>query len=121
MIFGVRGAILVAANTREHIWRAAGKLVGEIRARNAISEQEIVSIHFSLTQDLTAANPAQGLRQAGYSSTPLFCTAEAKIEGGMTRVLRVLLTAESARITDRSAVAHVYLDGAEALRPDLAV
>ena len=119
MVFGVRGAILVAEDTREHIWSSARKLVAEMRIRNSLEESEIVSIQFSLTGDLTAGNPAEGLRKAGYSATPLFCTAEAKVAGGMPRTLRALLTAESGRVADRRNVAHVYLDGAEALRPDL--
>jgi chorismate mutase len=121
MVFGVRGAIVVGQNTRERIWAAAVRLVGEMRDRNALAESDIVSILFSLTEDLNAGNPAEGLRRTGYAHTPLFCLPEAKVERGMPGVLRALLTAESSRITDRRSVAHVYLDGAEALRPDLAV
>jgi chorismate mutase len=66
--------------------------------------------------DLTAANPATGLRRTGFSSTPLFCTQEARIDGALPRVIRALVTFES---LERRASVPVYLDGAEALRPDL--
>ena len=71
---------------------------------------------FSLTDDLTAANPAAGLRKTGFAATPLFCTQEAKIDGALPRVIRVLVTWDS---LERRAAVPVYLDGAEVLRPDL--
>ena len=67
------------------------RLVTEILRANGIAENHIVSIIFSLTQDLTAMNPATGLRRVGFAATPLFCTQEAHIAGGMPRVIRALL------------------------------
>jgi chorismate mutase len=75
-----------------------------------------VSVLFSLTDDLTAANPATALRRIGYADTPLFCAQEAKIDGAMPRVVRVMVTWDS--LEPRPAL-PVYLDGAESLRPDL--
>jgi chorismate mutase len=112
----VRGAIQVPEDTRQAIGDAAVRLVREILRVNAIAENHIVSIIFSLTQDLTALNPATGLRQVGFARTPLFCTQEAAIAGGMPRVIRALLTWES---FERRETVPVYLDGAEALRSDL--
>jgi len=93
------------------------KLVTEILSRNGIRETEIVSLIFSVTKDLSAANPASGLRTVGFSDVPLFCLQEADVEGALERVIRVLLTYEASG--DGRAL-PVYLDGAEALRPDLA-
>ena len=95
---------------------AAVRLVREVLASNRIAENQLVSIIFSLTDDLTASNPATGLRSAGFAATPLFCVGEARIDGGMPRVLRVLVTWNAA---GRGPAVPVYLDGAEALRPDL--
>jgi chorismate mutase len=112
----VRGAIQVREDSRQAIGDAAVRLVTEILRANAIAENHIVSIIFSLTQDLTALNPATGLRQVGFADTPLFCTQEAAIAGGMPRVIRALLTWES---LERRKTVPVYMDGAEALRSDL--
>lgn len=117
MTKAVRGAIQVAENERRAIHEAALKLTGEILKVNGISPQEIISIIFSLTGDLDAGNPATGLREAGFVETPLFCAQEARIDGGMPRVIRALVTFEARK--RRTGVA-VYLDGAEALRPDIA-
>ncbi len=116
MTRAVRGAIQVREDTRQAIGDAAVRLVGEILRVNSIAEDDIVSIIFSLTEDLTALNPASGLRRVGFSGTPLFCTQEARVQGGMPRVIRALVTWES--LQRREAV-PVYLDGAEALRVDL--
>jgi chorismate mutase len=120
MICAVRGAIVVPANERGRIWDAAVRLVAAMRDGNSLAEKDIVSIVFSVTADLNAGNPAEGLRRRGYASTPLFCVQEADVEGGMARVLRALLTADMPGLQDRAGVVHAYLDGARALRPDLA-
>jgi chorismate mutase len=116
MIQAVRGAIQVALNSSSAIEGAGARLVAGILKANAIAEDRIVSIIFSVTEDLTAANPATGLRRTGFSTIPLFCTQEARIDGAPPRIIRVLLTWES---TERRAAVPVYLEGAEGLRPDL--
>ena len=58
----MRGAIRVAANEKQAIYAAAVKLAGEMVARNGVAIDRIISIVCSLTDDLTVANPATGLR-----------------------------------------------------------
>ena len=116
MTRAVRGAIQLAENSAAAIERAGARLVTELLQSNGIAENQIVSIMFSLTDDLTAANPAAGLRKTGFAATPLFCTQEAKIDGALSRVIRVLVTWDS---LERRTAVPVYLDGAEVLRPDL--
>jgi chorismate mutase len=116
MTRAVRGAIQVGENSRRAIEDSTVKLVNEVLRANGIEEQQIVSIIFSVTEDLRAANPATSIRREGFARTPLFCTQEPRVDGGMERVIRVLVTFESA---DRREVVPVYLDGAEALRADL--
>ena len=116
MTKAVRGAIQVRENDASTIEEAAVRLVREVLQRNGIAENQLVSVLFSLTEDLTAANPATGLRRTGFSETPLFCVQEARVQGAMPRVLRVLITWDA---LERRAVVPVYMDGAELLRPDL--
>jgi chorismate mutase len=116
MTRAVRGAIQLAENSDAAIERAGIRLVTEMLHANAIAENAIVSIMFSMTEDLTAANPATGLRRTGFAATPLFCTQEARIDGALPRVIRALVTFDS---LERRPAVPIYLDGAEALRPDL--
>jgi chorismate mutase len=116
MTRAVRGAIQVGNNSRDAIEHSTVRLVNEVLRANVIAEQRIVSIIFSLTEDLTAANPATSIRREGFAGTPLFCTQEPRVDGSMARVIRVLVTFES---PDQRETVPVYLDGAEALRADL--
>jgi chorismate mutase len=116
MTKAVRGAIQVVENSRQAIEEASVRLTQEILRANAIAENHIVSIIYSLTEDLTAANPAGGLRRVGFAGTALFCTQEPRVEGGLPRVLRALVTYDA---LDGHQTVPVYLDGAQVLRPDL--
>jgi len=116
MTRAVRGAIQVPDNASSAIDHAAARLVVEVLRQNGIAEDHIVSIVFSVTGDLTASNPATGLRRTGFASTPLFCAQEPNVEGAVPRVIRVLVTYDA---PDARRAVPVYLDGAEVLRPDL--
>ena len=116
MVKAVRGAVQVREDSREAIWDGAFRLVTGMLSENRLAEADIVSLVFSVTRDLRAANPAAGLRQHGFALTPLFCVQEADVDGGMPRVIRALLTYNA---KGRRQPIAVYLDGARALRPDL--
>ena len=117
-IAAFRGAVCVE-NTKESITENVCLMCRELFSRNKIEAEDIVSLQFSITDDITVLNPATALRRGNpgldVSAVPLFCTQEAKIEGGMPLVIRALLTAY---IDDKSERYNVYLKGAEALRPD---
>ena len=116
MIRAVRGAVSIERNERQEIHAGAHRLVREILNRNKIEEQQIISILFSVTKDLTKGNPATGLRSYGFTDTPLFCLQEADVEGAEPGILRVLLTYSA---TGARAPVPVYLGRAAELRPDL--
>jgi chorismate mutase len=116
MTRAVRGAIQLRDNSRSSIEEASVRLIGEMLRRNSIPQDLIVSVIFSLTDDLSAANPATAVRHVGFAATPLFCVQEARVDGAMPRVIRALVTYET---QDARAAVPVYLDGAESLRTDL--
>ena len=117
-----RGAVCVE-NTPESITENVCLMCRELFTLNNIKAEAIVSLQFSITDDITVLNPATALRKGNpgldVSQVPLFCTQEAKIEDGMKFVIRALLTSyvDSAdgKIPERH---NVYLNGAEKLRPD---
>lgn len=118
----IRGAV-TCENTKESIQAQTVRLVKEIVEQNKLKKKDFLTIHFTLTKDLTVLNPATALRLGkdelpyDLSSVPLFCTQEAYIEGGLERVIRVLITGYFKK---QDKVKFVYLDDAKKLRPDIA-
>lgn len=113
----IRGAIQVDADTREDVLEGAAELVTAVLGRNRLSADDIISILFTATPDLTAEFPAYAARLLGLTDVPLMCASEIAVPGAMPRVLRLLAHVETE--LDRADVRHVYLRGAAALRTDL--
>ena len=117
MIRGVRGAITVDANSPAAILAAAGELLEAMIDRNGIDEDEVASVLFTTTPDLTAAYPAKAARLLGWTRTALMGFAEADVEDGLPMCIRVLIHWNTDRPLDE--IRHVFLGGAAALRPDI--
>ncbi len=113
----VRGATQVAANERDAVIEATAELVRAVLERNAIGDDDLISVIFTATPDLTAEFPAYAARAMGITDVPLLCATEIDVPGAMPRVIRLLAHVESPR--SREAIRHVYLHGAAALRTDL--
>lgn len=116
-MLALRGAITCDADTPEEIDRQTQRLVREMLSRNGVEHDDIVSVIFTATDDLTARFPATSARAIGLGDVPLLCARELAIEGGMPRTIRVLLHFEGTG--PRGRLHHVYLDGARSLRDDL--
>lgn len=113
----LRGAITCDEDTREEIDAKTQALVRELLERNEVDHDDLVSIVFTATKDLTSEFPATAARALGLGDVPLLCARELDIGHGMPRVVRVLVHCYTAR--DRGDLHHVYLEGAKALRDDL--
>ena len=115
---GLRGAVQIASDTPENIYTATRDLLQEICRRNErLNPEDIASIFFTMTPDLTSAYPALAARQLGWVQTPLLCAQEIPVVGSLPRVVRVLIHWNTDLSPDE--VRHVYLGAAAALRPDL--
>lgn len=114
----IRGAIQVAADDREMILDATAELVAEVLDRNGLTADDVISVIFSATPDLSAEFPALAARKIGFQEVPLLCCAEIAVPGSMPRVVRLMMHVQTER--DRADIQHVYLRGAVALRLDIA-
>ena len=119
-LYGLRGAS-GAENTKESIQKGVTDMCRALFADNKLSPDDIVSIHFTLTRDLTALNPAFALRHGDtgidVSNCALFASQEAYIENSPTGMIRVLI---HAYMEEGSKPKHAYVNGGEKLRPDFA-
>ena len=114
----IRGAIQVEANERELILEATAELVTEVMTRNELMIDDVVSVIFTATADLTAEFPAAAARKLGFGDVPLLCASEIDVPGALPRVVRLMAYVETERT--RAEIRHVYLRGAVALRRDIA-
>ena len=112
-----RGAIVVAEDTATSMHASTGRLLASLLERNGVEHDDLISILFTVTDDLRSAFPAEAARRMGMGDVPLLCAREIPVAGAMPSVVRVLMHFHSERALDE--VTHVYLDGAEKLRDDL--
>ncbi|HEV7958644.1 MAG TPA: chorismate mutase [Acidimicrobiales bacterium] len=117
MVRGLRGASTCAANTPEEINEVTQELLLAMLERNDISHDDVISVLFTTTPDLTASFPATAARGVGFGDVPLLCASEIDVPGAMPLTVRVLLHAYTERA--RNELRHVYLRNAGSLRDDL--
>jgi prephenate dehydratase len=113
----IRGATSVEADDPRHIYDATRELLEAIVERNWLDVDEIISVWFTVTPDLTSAFPALAAREMGWVDVPLLCASEIPVADAMSRVIRVLMEIELR--APRRLENHIYLREAVALRPDL--
>jgi chorismate mutase len=112
-----RGAIRVPSDDVDELLGATERLLVSVLQRNQIESEDLVSILFTVTDDLRSAFPAEAARRIGLGRVPLMCAREIPVEGSMPSVVRILMHFHSESSLDD--VVHVYLDGAESLRDDV--
>ncbi|MGW6569518.1 chorismate mutase [Streptomyces sp. NPDC054975] len=114
----VRGAVQLERDEAGHMREQVEELLTAVLERNALSTDDLISIWFTATPDLHSDFPAAAARRIGIDDVPLICAQELDVEGAMPRVVRLLAHVESE--LPKSAIAHVYLGAAAALRKDIA-
>ncbi len=117
MIRGLRGATTCASDTPEEIIAATQELLKMLMKRNNLMHDDVVSVVFTTSPDLTSAFPATAARGVGFGDIPLLCASEIDVPGSMPRCIRVLMHVYTLR--PRTEIRHVYLRNAQSLRDDL--
>jgi chorismate mutase len=114
-LFALRGAAQ-CENSEDDIVKQVAAMYDDILLRNGITEADIVSLQFSVTADIDAANPAAALRKSGRAEDlALFAVQEATAQGSLPRTIRCFL---HCYMDSAASPRHVYRNGAEVLRPD---
>lgn len=113
----IRGAITIDTNTRENIINDTKTLLKDILISNNININQIISVIFSATKDLTATYPAVGARELGIVDASLMCVSEMYVENSLEMCIRVMINVDMDK--SQNEVKHIYLKKAKKLRPDL--
>lgn len=114
---GIRGATVAPENTKGAIIEATRELLEKMTQANGIQPEDVASVFFSTTRDLNAEFPAIAARQLGWTDAALMCFHEMDVPHGLPHCVRILIHWNTKARADQ--IRHVYIRGAEALRPDL--
>ena len=114
----IRGATQLDRDERAHLFERTVELVREVLAANDLGTEELISIFFTCTPDLSSDFPAAAAREMGLGDVPLMCAVEIGVPTALPRVVRLMAHVNLDR--PRTDIRHVYLHGATVLRRDLA-
>ena len=116
-VYALRGAVF-CENTEDDICRQIAVMYDELLGKNNLTEDDIISLVFSVTEDLDVINPCAALRKTGRAGDlVLFGVSEVKSKNASLKTVRALLTCY---LKEGVKLHHVYCNGAEVLRPDRA-
>lgn len=113
----IRGATTAENNTKDEILNKTKAMLEKILLENNLNTEDIYSVLFTATKDLTKAYPAVAARQIGLTDCALMCFQEMDVEASLAMCIRVMVSAESP--FPQKLAKHSYLEGAKSLRPDL--
>lgn len=118
MIRGIRGATTVKQNCETEIMIETEKLLRKMIKENNIEPDQVASVFISATDDITAAFPAKALRLLeGWTFVPVMCMNEIPVPNSLANCIRIMMHVNTDKAQNE--IVHVYLAGAEVLRPDL--
>ncbi|MCL2800873.1 MAG: chorismate mutase [Treponema sp.] len=119
-LYALRGAVR-CENNETDICNQVAQMYDALLSNNNLTdlEEDIVSVIFSVTPDLNAINPCTALRKSGRAGadTVLFSAQEPVVVNSLDRVVRVIV---HCYLEVGAKARHVYINGAEVLRPDRA-
>lgn len=116
---GIRGATSALSDEAEEIYQATRELLQVILDANpTCNTEDICSVFFTVSDDLSAAYPALAARELGWVEVPLLCGREIPVPTGLAYCIRVLIHWNTD--VEQNAIRHIYLREATILRPGLA-
>lgn len=110
----LRGATTIDSNDAAAVLGATEELLRALLERNTLRSDDIISVLFTATPDVTAEFPAVAAHRIGLSNVPLMCAVEMDVPGAVPRCIRVLMHIGSERA--RNELEDVYLHEARVLR-----
>ena len=115
-IQAIRGATTCLKNSSESIEIAVQELIHELVKRNKLKPSQIISVIFSVTNDLDACFPAAIARkQPGWGKVALLDCQQMFVQGDLANCIRILAHVQLAK---EQVLKHPYLGKASMLRPD---
>lgn len=118
MVRGIRGATTVSQNNADEIVAKTKEMVEEIIEKNHLQPEQVAQVIITVTHDIDAAFPARALRMIdGWMYVPVMCALEIPVPNSLPMCIRIMMTVNT--MAEQQEIEHVYLHGAQVLRPDL--
>jgi chorismate mutase len=114
----LRGATTLDEDTPTQMELRVKALLAAMFERNGVGTDDVISVFLTATPDIHRSFPATAARAFGFDDVALLGAQELDVEGALPRCVRVLMHIDTDR--PRQELRHVFLEGAVALRPDLA-
>ena len=118
LVRAIRGATQIDRDDAQLMGLAVVELIEEILRSNNLKVEDLISVIFTVTEDLTSDFPAASARAMGLGEIPLLCSREIPVPGSLPRTIRTMIHCYTDR--NHAQVNHVYLRGTSVLRKDLA-
>ncbi|MDJ0624895.1 MAG: chorismate mutase [Candidatus Caenarcaniphilales bacterium] len=116
IIKAIRAATNVDKDSPFEIQERVNELLNSTLIENSLTKEDIISVYFTVTQDIRSFNPARVARERlEWNDVCMICAQEAFIEGGLDLCIRALLHVYSYQ---EAKIKHVYLHKAQSLRTD---
>ncbi len=115
-VYAIRGATTVSSNNKKEIIEATQDMLKEIFRANNVLKENIISMLFTMTEDLDAVFPAKAARMIGITDSALICTKEISVPDSLEKCIRVMI---HCYLPLESEIRHIYHKEARKLRPDL--
>jgi chorismate mutase len=118
---GIRGATTAHEDSAVEIVEATRELLSALIEANDILAEDVAGAWFTTTTDLRTEFPAVAARRLGWVDVPLICGHEMDVPYENPRSIPRCIRAMILINTDRpqSAIRHVYLRGASAIKAEL--
>lgn len=118
MVRGIRGATTVTENNADEIVLKTREMIEQMIHKNGLLPEQVAQVIITVTHDIDAAFPARALRMIdGWSYVPVMCALEIPVPNSLPKCIRVMMTVNT-NVTQEK-IEHIYLHGAQVLRPDL--
>ena len=119
-IRGIRGATVIEEDREELVLSATRDLLLAIQEANpTLRVEELASIFFTVSEDISSTYPALAARQLGWTHVPMLCAREIPVPNSLKRCIRILLHWNTELSQEK--IHHIYLGEAASLRPDLSL
>lgn len=116
VVRAIRGATTVQNNCAEEIILATQELLLKIQSENQLQLSDVISIIFTMTDDLDAEFPALAARKLGWTTIALLCSREIPVPKSLPKCIRILMHINTDK--QQTEIKSIFLKDAVNLRLD---